>query len=317
MSIQLLLICMKKNVIKILVKSIVFCFVTFFYSSCSQVETSMHPLQEEKTQIEKFYKLGEVHNFLLQNMKENYNYDNSLASLSKDEKIAHVLNFNIDYLDNVEIDTSYKSELKSKMSFYRYLLDATMFSPFQRVNSNSRGSVEISDSLVLDKDTVLNVGDINNLIGNLAYAHEKGMIPEYAFNVISEIIELLEKSNAGLVSDALLERKIDEIINDVNDMNIKEGDLSLSYIAPVLVIARYSFDWWKDNPDAMADDDGKVAPFVYADAAGAIEGVVGYALTTSSKDVTWSGAGCSALAGGALSSIGIGGRVVKFLRGLF
>lgn len=284
--------------------------------SCSKNDYSPEFLETKKAQVEDFSKFGEMHNNMLQNMKDNYVYNDDLMTSSRDEKISYFLSLNMNYVDFMDIDIQSKKELKSQMSFFRNLLDATTFSPFQKsMSSRSCSETPCSLNESFKNDSILTVENINNLVENLAYAHENKLIPEQAFITISEIIELLEKGNDGLIPDAVLEEKIDEIISNVNDMNLDESDSSLLYIAPILIIAQYSLDWWKENPDAMSSDEGKIAPFVYSDAAGAIEGIVAYALTTNNTNLV--DAGWSALAGGALGSIGLGGRVVKYFRKFF
>ena len=121
----------------------------------------------------------------------------------------------------------------------------------------------------------------------------------------------MNQSEYGLISDYTLRIEIENLITMLDKIEDKE---TLDCVGPILSIAYYSLEWWGANPDASLPN-SKVAPWVMADAAGAIEGAVGYALTND--QCNWRDAALSTLAGAALSSISLGTRVLKFMKNLF
>lgn len=287
----------------------------FFFSSCTPSE-SVALEEKNNAKVSDYSYLGELHNGMLENANHNFASDSTSLGETIDEKISNVVNFNIDYILKAETNNIDKEYVISKLWYCRNMLNLEKRMSINSLSALTRSATIITDDEIaeLQNDSVLSIKFINHISSYIDYAFKSNIINDDSFQILNKLISLIQQSNEGLISDSNFEKEILSIIADVDNKGYNSDSPTIKCVGPILAITISSLDWWKNHPEAISVEN-KVPQVVAIDAAGAVEGVVGYCLTTN--DTTWKGAGMSALAGAALSSVSMGSRVLKYLKKLF
>lgn len=297
---------------------IFFCVVISLITvGCSSIDIPVENTTSQSSKFSQYAYIGALHNELLENSNKNF-VGVERDSMSKEEKMDRVVDFNVGYVLSEDFgceneNTIDKEELVKHLKFYRNLVDPDKNIRYNKYDHRvllKRSESELISKPVLN-DTVMSVQDINCVQDYIIALKTQEIISEEGYFILDKLLFLMNQSEYGLISDYTLRIEIENLITMLDKIEDKE---TLDCVGPILSIAYYSLEWWGANPDASLPN-SKVAPWVMADAAGAIEGAVGYALTND--QCNWRDAALSTLAGAALSSISLGTRVLKFMKNLF
>lgn len=300
------------------VKLLLSFLVVILVCSCSHDFTEIQQPNEGKATISDFSYIGVAHNAILSNAQANFFPDKvSEKELSKEERINYVIDFNIDYIMQSDVCVEFDKEIMvNKIRYYKNLLDLeniNLFStPISHLTKSSNSKVsDNSQSGMIVSDTIQSIEDINCVFLYLEDAYSQNIITEDAYKILKELSEIARLNNAGLTTDARFQEQIASLISRVDLAEYTKGDPTIECVGPVLSIVQSSMTWWSENPEAIPTE-GKIAPWVIMDAAGAIDGIVCYAIMT--RQCNWKDAGVSALVSGAVSSLGGTMRIFKYLR---
>lgn len=265
--------------------------------------------------------VGKMHNDFMTNIKDNFNLESHNIQLSKKECIDSILAFNLKYLEAQPFEKEIKQMAKQDFIKFKNLVDNENFeksiSKIESRNSNtSKQTIE-----EIAQDSIIYLDDLPTLKSLINQAYFQGIFDKDSYNIYSEIISLIEESNAGLISDKTLENKIEDIENKFDKLEYnKESPVGVN-TASVISVSKASLKWWNENPDAFLAED-KLPHVVAADIAGALVG--GISNLTSQLyggkgrpykfqfDTLIISCGVGAIAG----SCGLAGRVIKHLREL-
>lgn len=260
--------------------------------------------------------IGEMHNLLMDNAKDNFSCDSeSISSMTQIEKIDYVLDFNTKYAYTIMQSNLAAEDVSAGMAYYR----RSVLPLYRHIDRKTRAnSTKLTEEQIQEifNDTILHIDDVETLYQLIDYAKEHKMLTTEAYDCLYKLMTLTDESHFGLISDDELEIEVDRIIENIDDAKYTVGNSTLNVVGPVLSVADSSLEWWRENPDAQFDNT-KLAPLVAADISGAIVGAVGnlflQALTTKTNRVNWKSLGYSALYSGACASTGAVGKLASFI----
>lgn len=298
-------------------KSVLFSIALFVFCSCSQQE-NLNNEYVKSLKVSDFTYIGELHNLILDNSESNFMSDSTLVNSlqTKEDAIDYIIQFNKGYIENTSLlSEAEKNKTSSILPYYKNLLKVDLvINSMAKIQDSTRSGGESDDDIDYYKDE-LTESDIENCAQYLNEAYSDGLFPDGAYVILNELLNLIHLNYLGLISDAYFEESIDNLILQAEEIEYEEEEVMVESVGPVLSIAKYSMDWWENNPQAMIST-GKIAPWVALDTLGAVEGIVSYALTTKGKNCNVKDAAINALAGGVLTSLGGTSKLVKLIKTL-
>lgn len=116
-------------------------FLLFLLISCSNQVNN--PVISQKLSIDSFTEYGEIHNLFLSNAKANFNTSNK--SLSHDEKLEYLNNFNQEFVKKKGFTNGICEGLGDQLEKDKLLMDKQLLATRVFPNSNSLSKTSIAD----------------------------------------------------------------------------------------------------------------------------------------------------------------------------
>ena len=246
--------------------------------------------------IDMFKHYGEMHNQFLINAYNNYEAPRRVATV--DEVIEHISQFNIAFVDGLDLTDDNKSVTIQALQDYKHFVNTTAF--------YAKYFVSPSKS---DRDTALYFKLIEQ-------AARIGTIDDFELEQINLIGHKLQENHDGLISDAELHAIISRIKDHWEAMEYNAESNKGHTLGVVLSISLASLEWWAENPEAVINQEVRIAPWVAADIAGAVVGAASAAINgaINNGDVSGSGVGLGAAIGAVTGSTGVVGKLAKAIQ---
>lgn len=293
------------------------------FSACQNESDNLNVLENGKTlKVADFAVWGELHNSILENVQENFIYSGMEANSDKSDKIKKVLDFNLVFIDKTFVDESERKNMRKEMIRYSNFVQADLFlDKILRDGTRADNSdMSIADAANVFNDSIIDLDELPSLNVLNEAAFKSGLYSGSSYTLLKRLIDALNKNYKGLLSDTEYENVLSGIVKDFDALNFDETSAEGVNVAMVLSISEASYQWWKENPDAMPAN-GKIPTVVAADAAGAIVGLLSNALyqglTTKTHKMNWESLGWSALSGAATGSLGCTGKLTGFIKDIF
>ncbi len=276
------------------------------------------------TNLSKFDIYGSIHNHLLKHVADNFP-ESKDGPDSISERINFLLEFQMQEISNVPISQADQMAVSSYLAKHKngYFPERSL--PYF---TGTPVSMEMDDEIL---------GDISDIRSIFKEACAAGLIDMFELERIIKISDYIVENVEGTLSVKEFEEKIDDIIAEWEKQYadtdfsclVSEKDENGNYLpmpkmsmkdAPkgavlgvILNITRHSLTYW-NGPGAMNPVE-RIAPWILADAAGAVIGGAGSLLyQLDNENIDWGSVGWSALTNGVAHSTGIVGKVVKWLR---
>lgn len=293
------------------------------FSACQNESDNLNVLENGKTlKVADFAVWGELHNSILENVQENFIYSGMEANSDKSDKIKKVLDFNLVFIDKTFVDESERKNMRKEMIRYSNFVQADLFlDKILRDGTRADNSdMSIADAANVFNDSIIDLDELPSLNVLNEAAFKSGLYSGSSYTLLKRLIDALNKNYKGLLSDTEYENVLSGIVKDFDALNFDETSAEGVNVAMVLSISEASYQWWKENPDAMPAN-GKIPTVVAADAAGAIVGLLSNALyqgfTTKTHKMNWESLGWSTLSGAATGSLGCTGKLTGFIKDIF
>lgn len=315
-------------------KFIYFFLALFTMVSCASNEEVLPDMPAESrtsggelnpnTNFSKFDIYGSIHNRLLKHVADNFP-ESKDGPDSISERINFLLEFQMQEISNVPISQADQMAVSSYLAKHKngYFPERSL--PYF---TGTPVSMEMDDEIL---------GDISDIRSIFKEACAAGLIDMFELERIIKISDYIVENVEGTLSVKEFEEKIDDIIAEWEKQYadtdfsclVSEKDENGNYLpmpkmsmkdAPkgavlgvILNITRHSLTYW-NGPGAMNPVE-RIAPWILADAAGAVIGGAGSLLyQLDNENIDWGSVGWSALTNGVAHSTGIVGKVVKWLR---
>ena len=275
------------------------------------------------TNFSKFDIYGSIHNRLLKHVADNFPESKEGAD-SISERINFLLEFQMQEISNLPISQVDQLAVSSNLAKHKngYFPERSL--PYF---TGTPVTMEMDDEIL---------GGVSDIRSVFKEACAAGLIDMFELERIIKISDYIVENVEGTLSVKEFEKKIDGIISEWekqyadSDFSclVSEKDENGNYLpmpkmsmkdAPkgavlgvILNITKHSLTYW-NGPDAMNPVE-RIAPWVLADAAGAVIGGAGSLLyQLDNENIDWGSVGWSALTNGVAHSTGIVGKVVKWL----
>lgn len=246
------------------------------FSACQNESDNLNVLENGKTlKVADFTVWGELHNSILENVQENFIYSGMEANSDKSDKIKKVLDFNLVFIDKTFVDESERKNMRKEMIKYSNFVQADLFlDKILRDGTRADNSdMSIVDAANVFNDSIIDLDELPSLNVLNEAAFKSGLYSGSSYTLLKRLIDALNKNYKGLLSDTEYENVLSGIVKDFDALNFDETSAEGVNVAMVLSISEASYQWWKENPDAMPAN-GKIPTVVAADAAGAIVGLL-------------------------------------------
>lgn len=275
------------------------------------------------TNFSKFDIYGSIHNRLLKHVADNFPESKEGAD-SISERINFLLEFQMQEISNLPISQVDQLAVSSNLAKHKngYFPERSL--PYF---TGTPVTMEMDDEIL---------GGVSDIRSVFKEACAAGLIDMFELERIIKISDYIVENVEGTLSVKEFEKKIDGIISEWEKQYadtdfsclVSEKDENGNYLpmpkmsmkdAPkgavlgvILNITKHSLTYW-NGPDAMNPVE-RIAPWVLADAAGAVIGGAGSLLyQLDNENIDWGSVGWSALTNGVAHSTGIVGKVVKWL----
>ncbi len=252
-------------------------------------------------------KLADVHNLALENARDNFTGDETITS--PEAALNFVKTFNQNFVFRQFPNLSPEET-------------QIMTESFERQKADVVSSQFITRHLIRKFTSDTSGGD--DLVGKVNEALTKGVIDEKSHEMLSRLHNANVDNFHGLLSSSDYNSFLTVLKNEYENLNFVQEPRGWELVGGAIYIARASFDWWNDHPDAGSlpviinpTISARVAaPPIWAiDASGAILGGTISALFTQKK-TTLKGTAKAAMVGGVVASTGVvnklGGFISKF-----
>ena len=242
-------------------------------SACSSNNEEIVDIKSGK--YSKMEVVGVLHNntmtSVLNKMKSR---PNSMPTDDYEAKLNYVAKITKSSIEEV-IDFDMKSNQVLK---YKYFLDSDAFcSKIISHKNYTRGEKNVEaiiDKMTKAYDSECLYLDSLPCIDEMIYAlKEKNIISNKAAVILQNVQNLICRSTEGTISDAEFQRQIHKNWETLDAANFDEKSLDGAGIAAVLYATEASFEWWNENQNDLSLE-GKVAPMVALDGAGAAVGLL-------------------------------------------
>lgn len=287
--------------------------VVFFLSSCQKDCYSLN----SSLKVSDFQSFGELHNMILANANENFNITDSLIQ-DENAKIDSLLKFNFDAIDNICLED--KEDIKNQLKRFKNVVLCDKFETFFGNNSPTREEEELfEENIIFEKlanDSVITLDELPSLRTLINSLHDKGHIDDISNEIYLTLLDLVEKSCAGLITDEELENSVDLLIYRYDNSNLTKDTPLYVSTGVALAVSKSSLEWWEENPTAITAE-SKIPQMVAMDIGGAIFGAVTNAATQAvlNKRWSWTTFGISVACGAVSGSLGMAGKIWKWLNG--
>lgn len=273
--------------------------VATFIISCNKEESV-----ETKTtmQVSDYSKVGEIHNALLTNVKDNFEAVEKVESL--EERVEVINNFNKEFISKLDLSVKEKQSVIQGLDENKTLV----------VTSDLTKKCFSSDNY--------KSGGEGNLFTLIEQLKTDNQINENTHSILYRLSTDLKLNYESQLSDEALKQSVLGLISEFNNLgyDITSGEGKM--VASILAISIASIEWWEENPDAFADNTKSTKALPVWAAADVVGGVLGAGMSAATQygvngDVNWEIVGYSALGGAATGSTGIVGKAAKWISGLF
>lgn len=275
------------------------------------------------TNLSKFDIYGSIHNRLLKHVADNFPESKDGAD-SISEPISFLLEFQQQEISNLPISQVDQIAVFSNLAKHKngYFPERSL--PYF---TGTPVTMEMDDEIL---------GGINDIRSVFKEACAAGLIDMFELEQIIKISDYIVENVEGTLSVKEFEEKIDDIIAEWEKqyadtdfsciVSEKDGNgvylpmpkigmkdaLKGAVLGVILNITKHSLTYW-NSPAAISPIE-RIAPWVLADAAGAVIGGAGSLLyQLDNENIDWGSVGWGALTSGVAHSTGIVGKVVKWL----
>jgi len=238
----------------------------------------------KKLKISDFSDYGVIHNEFLTNIK--HNFKTNLDLIDEKSKIEYINTYNVQY---------------AKVNDFKIVGRESLISALNE-KKNYINKLNIVDEMFYNKTKGT---DSLNIFFQIQEISKRNVISPFGANLLENISLQIKNNYEGLVSDILFKENIASLVNEYNSHNYLPDSEEGIIIGKVLSITLYSIEWWEQNPDIFKGE--KIAPWVIADAAGALGGAIGSIADNlfNGESVNWASAGAWALGGAVGGSSGV------------
>lgn len=292
--------------------------------SCSSIEGDSSGQSSSNLKVNDLSFVGEFHNALMSNANSNFNI-RSNQQLDKESIVDSILLFNTNAVNSMAIDNSEKEEINKGLKKYKNFVVSKKFETLldgtasTRANAETNADKEINRVESLEKlaqDSVISLDKLPSLKNVIADLYNNGNIDNTSKDIYMTLIDLIEKSCAGLISDEELTNQVNSQIDKFDNSGYtKESPVGVSTGA-ALSISKASLEWWQSNESAILND-SKIPHVIAMDIGGAIYGAAVNAAYQAAfnRRWNWKSFGWGVASGAVSGSLGMAGRVWKWLRG--
>lgn len=274
------------------------------------------------TNFSKFDIYGSIHNRLLKHVADNFP-ESKDGPDSISERINFLLEFQMQEISNLPISQVDQIAVSSNLAKHKngYFPERSL--PYF---TGTPVSMEMDDEIL---------GGVSDIRSVFKEACAAGLIDMFELERIIKISDYIVENVEGTLSVKEFEEKIDDIIaewekqyadtdfsclvseKDENGVYLPMPKMSMK-IAPkgavlgvILNITKHSLTYW-NSPGAISQVE-RIAPWILADAAGAVVGG-GWTLLheLDQENIDWGSVAWSALGGAVAHSVGVVSKVVKW-----
>ena len=249
--------------------------ITLIASCSSNIMDNTNTEDMSSAKISDYNYLGDIHNLFMSNIQEHLTTDQKIESV--DEGIDYILDFNTRLVAKIDIDKYGidKRDFIKGLSYYKNLVNAVHFENAlveqndTRANLSNKSVLTLNDFETLANDSVLDVSDLPNVKSLVNFVKDNDLITTETYNYLQELLSLIDKSVAGLISDEKFEQELDQMIAKIDNAKYQKECPTINTVGPVFALSKSSLQWWEENPQAIPVE-GKIPHVVAMDAAGAI-----------------------------------------------
>lgn len=301
-------------------KKIIFLLdILLFICSCQSSTGNSSDESINNLRVEDLNFVGEFHNILMSNASSNFNITSN-KKLDEKSRVDSVLLFNINTVNKMALDSNEKEDINNFLKKYRNFIVSNKFETLIDGTSSTRATADSIEKKgtfeEIVQDSVFSLDEIPSLTVTVKELFNNGNIDETSMNIYTELINLIEKSCAGLISDEELTKQVNNLIDKFNISGYNKGSYMGVSAGATLSISKASLEWWKANKSAIPND-SKIPHVIAMDIGGAIYGAALNAVyqTAFNKNWSWKSFGWSVASGAASGSLGMAGKVWKWLNG--
>lgn len=295
---------------------ILLCVVAFL-NSCQTIEDA----NSSVLKVSDLEYVGCMHNDFMNNINKSFININD-NEMSKEKCIDFVLDCNLEYLKQKNFINSERQSIAQDFIKYKNFVNVNQFR--NNINKKESRSLNSTDYNLekMAQDSIINIDDLPSLKELANQALSEGVLDKKCYNILFEIISLIEESDAGLISDQTLEKKINDSIDKFDKCKYSKDSPVGVNTACILAVSNSSVQWWKENPNAMIVEE-KIPAVVVTDIAGAIVGglsnMAGQVYLAKGKSFKFNFNSCiySIGAGAITGSCGLVGKLGRYIKMLF
>lgn len=290
--------------------------------SCSSIEGDPNSESSSYLKVKDLSFVGEFHNALMSNANSNFNIKSN-KQLDEESMVDSLLQFNVNVVNKMAIDNNEKEEITTGLKKYKNFVVSKKFETLIDGTTSTRAAATSTMNFYrenmlkkLAQDSVISLDELPDLKTAIDDLYNDGDIDDTSKDIYTKLIDLVEKSCAGLISDDELTNQVNNLITKYDKSGYtKENSVGVSTGA-TLSISKASLEWWHANESAMIND-SKIPHFLAMDIGGAIYGAVMNAAYQGAfnKRWSWKSFGWGVASGAVSGSLGMAGRVWKYFNG--
>lgn len=180
---------------------ILLCVVAFL-NSCQTIEDA----NSSVLKVSDLEYVGCMHNDFMNNINKSFININD-NEMSKEKCIDFVLDCNLEYLKQKNFIDSERQSIAQDFIKYKNFVNVNQFR--NNINKKESRSLNSTDYNLekMAQDSIINIDDLPSLKELANQALSEGVLDKKCYNILFEIISLIEESDAGLISDQTLEKK--------------------------------------------------------------------------------------------------------------
>ena len=282
---------------------LLFAVLAVLFVSCSS--NTENNTCEIKSDFSRMQLAGVLHNKTMNSVFNKIKSENNLIPTGDYEvmldSIARLTKYSFDY----ECDSTQKSSMHNQ--YKNFLNSSAFYNKIVAHKNISRGENDVdyiienmrnaSNSEYINLDSLVSVDE-------MLYALEtKKIFPSKAVAIIRDIHDVICRSSEGTISDAEFKRRIDGAWEEFDAANFDENSREGLCVSAILYVTQASFEWWKEHQYEMPLE-GKVAPWVALDSAGAVAGGVFHCVRNWNNRLQWKDLAIDCAEGAVCASIG-------------
>lgn len=271
-------------------------------SSKTQAISDSISLVKVKNSFSKMQITGDLHNRTMSSVYNKIKFQNNLIPTDDYEvmldSFAKIAKYSFDY----ECDKTTKSTMHTQ---YKYFLDSENF--YNKIVAHRDITYKGNDveSILINMNKATNSEYIKldsfiNLDEMLYALYDKKIISSKASVIFENIHNLICMFSDGRISDAEIQKQIDNTWIDFDTAKFDENSYEGACIAGVLYVAQASFEWWKENQNGQP----QLAYWVALDTAGALVGGLFYCFKHWDDLIVWEDLALDCAESAVLTSLG-------------